>query len=633
MHESPSTTPPVRRDASSAGETRGVSAYAVYGHGTVAATRERRWRARLPALTLIGALLVTAVASTFVGWSAHRAQVAHFDNAVESARDRVRDRLDVYTGLLYGARGLFAGSGEVTADDFRRYVERLELERSFPGVLGIGYSRWLNPPGAPTDSAALLAALRSVGSSADSLWPRTPRAEYHAITYLEPDTRRNRAALGYDMGTDATRRAAMERARDTGSPAASAVVRLKQEVEAEEQPGFLVYMPVYAGGATPSDVAERRTALRGFVYAPFRARDLFRGIFGSERQPRVAFRVYAGNAAAPGALLYESEGTTEGGIFRYGMGRPSTIEHTLIAGQPWTLVFTPLATDVGKESDTIAAFGIALFGILVGVVLHRVTRAEVRSREAAEASDALRARFFAAMSHELRTPVNAVMGYNDLLLAGIYGPLTDAQEQGIQRSQRAARHLFELVTDVLDLSKLEAGKLDVALETVRLDEVLEDLLVTVRPMADERGCELRLERSGCARSIQTDPRRLRQILLNLLSNATKFGAGGPVVVHCSTLPHGAPVAGAGGTRGGRRRTAGDAVVIAVTDAGPGIAPTDQQRIFEEFVQLTGATPGGTGLGLPISRRLAELLGGSLTVESTIGRGSTFFVTLPCERRR
>jgi signal transduction histidine kinase len=88
-----------------------------------------------------------------------------------------------------------------------------------------------------------------------------------------------------------------------------------------------------------------------------------------------------------------------------------------------------------------------------------------------------------------------------------------------------------------------------------------------------------------------------------------------------------------GPRGGRRRTAGDAIVIAVTDNGPGIAPDDQQRIFEEFVQLPGQTPGGTGLGLPISRRLAELLGGTLTVESTLGRGSTFSVTLPCERRR
>jgi signal transduction histidine kinase len=120
------------------------------------------------------------------------------------------------------------------------------------------------------------------------------------------------------------------------------------------------------------------------------------------------------------------------------------------------------------------------------------------------------------------------------------------------------------------------------------------------------------------------------VLLNLLSNATKFGAGKPVVVRCSHLPHGAPLPTTG-RRARRRRTAGDAVVIAVIDEGPGIAPADQERIFEEFVQLPGATPGGTGLGLPISRRLAELLGGRLSVESTPGRGSTFALTLPLQR--
>jgi signal transduction histidine kinase len=125
---------------------------------------------------------------------------------------------------------------------------------------------------------------------------------------------------------------------------------------------------------------------------------------------------------------------------------------------------------------------------------------------------------------------------------------------------------------------------------------------------------------------------LRQILLNLLSNATKFGAGAPVVVHCTRLPHGAPLPGVSG-RSERRRTAGDAIVVSVTDRGPGIARTDQERIFEEFVQLPGSAAGGTGLGLPISRRLAELLGGHLTLRSAPGSGSTFAVTIPLHRLR
>jgi PAS domain S-box-containing protein len=222
-----------------------------------------------------------------------------------------------------------------------------------------------------------------------------------------------------------------------------------------------------------------------------------------------------------------------------------------------------------------------------------------------------RSRFYASMSHELRTPINAVLGYSTLLLERIYGPLNDKQAEGIERTQRAARHLLELVNDVLDLSKIEAGKIDLRLQPVTFPSLIEDLFVTVRPLADEHGSTLDLSADGETR-IVTDPRRVRQILLNLLSNAIKFGSGKPIEVRYASQPSGG-------------------VVIEVTDHGPGIAATDQERIFQEFVQL-GKTQlqDGTGLGLPISRRLAELLQGSLTVRSKQGEGSTFSLALPAE---
>jgi PAS domain S-box-containing protein len=222
-----------------------------------------------------------------------------------------------------------------------------------------------------------------------------------------------------------------------------------------------------------------------------------------------------------------------------------------------------------------------------------------------------RSRFYASMSHELRTPINAVLGYSTLLLERIYGPLNDKQAEGIERTQRAARHLLELVNDVLDLSKIEAGKIDLRLQPVTFPSLIEDLFVTVRPLADEHGSSLDLENEADVRII-TDPRRVRQILLNLLSNAIKFGSGKPIHVKCKT------------------REAGG-IVIDVTDQGPGISQQDHDRIFQEFVQL-GKTQlqDGTGLGLPISRRLAELLQGTLTVRSEKGQGSTFTLTLPAE---
>ena len=221
-----------------------------------------------------------------------------------------------------------------------------------------------------------------------------------------------------------------------------------------------------------------------------------------------------------------------------------------------------------------------------------------------------RSRFYASMSHELRTPINAVLGYSTLLLENIYGPLNEKQREGIERTHKAAKHLLELVNDVLDLSKIEAGKIDLRLQPVSFPSLIEDLFVTVRPLADQYGSSLKIEHTGDSIRIVSDPRRLRQILLNLLSNAIKFGKGKPIRVALT-------------------RRDDNGVIVEVIDEGEGIAPDDQERIFQEFVQL-GKTQltEGTGLGLPISRRLAELLRGSLTLHSELGHGSTFRLSLP-----
>ncbi|CAN5555122.1 response regulator [soil metagenome] len=227
-----------------------------------------------------------------------------------------------------------------------------------------------------------------------------------------------------------------------------------------------------------------------------------------------------------------------------------------------------------------------------------------------ERAMAARSRFYASMSHELRTPINAVLGYSTLLLENIYGPLNEKQAEGITRTHKAAKHLLELVNDVLDLSKIEAGKIDLRLQPVTFPSLLEDLFVTVRPLADQYGSSLTIEQEGPAVKVISDPRRLRQILLNLLSNAIKFGRGKPIRVRAMPREDGG-------------------IVLEVIDQGEGIAQADREKIFDEFVQL-GKTQltEGTGLGLPISRRLADMLHGVLEIESESGTGSTFRLSLP-----
>ncbi|HEX2189285.1 MAG TPA: PAS domain S-box protein [Longimicrobiaceae bacterium] len=277
------------------------------------------------------------------------------------------------------------------------------------------------------------------------------------------------------------------------------------------------------------------------------------------------------------------------------MRSPFVVLHRLASGElRWMEVHT---SPVEVQGRTL------LFSILNDITDRR--RAEQERADAVAA----RNRFYAMVSHELRTPISAVMLYNDLLLSGAYGALGEEQAEGVQRSQASAAGLLELVNEVLDLSSLEAGKLEARTVEFAPAALLRDVLATVRPLADEHGCELSLDAAGAPPVLATDPRRVRQVLLNLLSNAVKYGRSGPVRLAC-------------------RRRAGGEVALEVSDRGPGIAPEDRERIFEEFVRLGDGSQPGTGLGLTIARRLAELIGGRLELDSVLGEGSTFRLVLP-----
>ncbi len=232
-------------------------------------------------------------------------------------------------------------------------------------------------------------------------------------------------------------------------------------------------------------------------------------------------------------------------------------------------------------------------------------------------ADRLKSQFLANMSHELRTPLNSIIGFSRVILKGIDGPVNETQGQDLQAIYNAGQHLLGLINDILDLSRIDAGKMELAFSEVDLAEIIRTVMGTATGLIKDRPIELMIDVPDDLPLIQADNIRVRQILLNLVSNACKFTEKGHVGVTARAVE-----------RSGQRE-----VVVAVFDTGPGIAPADQSRLFEPFSQVDSSPTrksGGTGLGLSICRQLVSLHGGRIWVESSLGEGSTFAFSLPVE---
>jgi signal transduction histidine kinase len=252
------------------------------------------------------------------------------------------------------------------------------------------------------------------------------------------------------------------------------------------------------------------------------------------------------------------------------------------------------------DQATIAIENVRLFR----EIQEKSAQLEVANRHKSE--------FLASMSHELRTPLNAIIGFSEVLQEKMFGDVNDKQAEYLDDIHSSGTHLLSLINDILDLSKIEAGKMDLELTRFDLGAALENSMTLIRERATRNSIGLALQCNGSVGEWVADERKFKQIMLNLLSNAVKFTPqGGQVTV--------------------RAQRSGGRVDIAVSDTGIGIKPEDQQVVFEEFRQASGdhlKKSEGTGLGLALTRRFVELHGGSITLESEVGKGSTFMFTLP-----
>lgn len=510
----------------------------------------------------------------------------------EDALTAIKKRMTEYELALSAGVGLFAASEKVDPEEWRAFAAHLRLQEYFPGIQGFGFTRML----APAEKTAHERAMRAAGFPDYRIHPPGERDPYSAIVFLEPLDWRNKLAHGYDMFSEPVRRDAMERARDSGQAALSGMVTLMQETSKDVQQGVLMYLPVYRRGLPLDSVAERRAALLGFVYSPFRMRDLMHGILG-DNQEAIDFEIYDGPRMAPDRLLVgsapdEGRGGNEAadfeGIFRIDL-----------AGHTWTLHLRTrdrfLTPHEQAQPLVIAAGGIVI-DLLLFVILGSIARRHRLSEEYARRSFDLAEMERLRLARELHDEIGQSLAALNIALRPAHGdPAAAPRPDAVAQAREIVAHLVDSVREIA--YRLRPAQLDDLGLAAALRELVE---LTAR--AD--GPRVRLaENLGARRLPEEIELCVFRIVQEAIANSLRHAGAEEIAIELTLQAH--------------------ELKLMIADDGSG---------FDEDAGATGdpnqerRKPGG--LGLIGMRERVAVLQGHLDIRSRPGAGTRILATLP-----
>lgn len=624
----------------------------------------RRLHWRVLAIVLSG-LLLTVV----LFWLVRQAELASFHARLESdvsqRTDTIINKIDDSLLVVLALGNYFAASKQVAREEFSIFSIPFLQARSEIKALS-----W--NPRIPRDQRGHFEDqghkvldreffIYEQDSKADRL-PAGNRDFLYPVWYIEP-VGENRKAIGFDVGSDPVRLAALERARDTGKPTVTERIKLVQD--GEPKFSVLVFSPIFARGLPATTVAERRTALQGFTVEVLNMEKLLLAALGQTVPIGLPFDLLDLSAPKDRQLLYHWTPRLTGSdswLAHLVPEAPATMRKFSFCGREWGVSLTPgkeymvqnyplaywfLLPAGGLLSMLLGLYFRALYAqrqqleeqVLERTVELRSSEANLRelnvhleervtdrtkqleaaisalshSRERAEAANRAKSIFLANMSHDIRTPLNAVLGFSQIAMGD--PKLSPENRHNLQIVNRSGEQLLALINDVIEVARIEAGRMSLEKSVFDLPAMLAQVIKQFIPKATAGKLQLIHESGGAmVRYLTGDEEKIRHILTNLIDNALKFTREGGVFLRSHTC----------------FRDGQDWLEVEVEDSGQGIAPEDMERIFGAFEQAEGGQTiqEGTGLGLTICREYARLMGGDLSVTSELGHGSCFHLALP-----
>ena len=636
-------------------------------HFNAATRTKHRFPGSVLAIVLSG-LFLTAV----LFWLVRQAELASFRARLASdvslRTDTIINKIDGSLLIVSALRNYFAASEEVTREEFSTFTQPFLQERE--EIKGLSWD-----PCIPRARRGLFEDQgRKGGGGGFFIYERDRKGDrlpagnrdfLYPVWYIEP-MGENRKAIGFDVGSSPLRAAALERARDTGKPAATERIILEQD--GEPRNSVLVFNPLFAKGLPSATVAERRAALQGFTVAVLSMERLLSAVFDKTGQDDLSFDLLDLSAPKDRRLLYHWTARDSGSVSRLGFllpEAPITFRKFSFCGRDWGVNLTPsqgyLARNYPLAYWTLLPAGCLLSGllglyfrtlyakrqeleeqVLERTVKLRSSEKELRelnlhleervldrtkqlegamqalslSMEQAQAANRAKSIFLANMSHEIRTPLNAVLGFSQIAMRD--PSLSPENLHNLQIVNRSGEQLLTLINDVIDVAKIDGGRMPQENSVFDLQALLTGVLAQYIPKATARKLQLIHEPGNASmRYVTGDQEKIRHILSNLIDNALKFTREGGVSLRSRTC-----------SRDGQ-----DWLEVEVEDSGQGIALGDMDRIFGAFEQLNAGqvSQGGTGLGLTLSREYARLMGGDLNVTSRLGHGSCFHLALPVQK--